>query len=170
MSFSGRIGDILLSGGPGEIYPQIVQKIRQTVPARGYLTIGTAGDFLGYIIAPLESYPEPLRRGFFDGSPPPVGNADCTGGQSPVAVPSPVGCPAPVDNDNYFFNVSHTLGERLTCSILRGAGELMKNDKNAYWAQYDRCAAFANDYALPADLDTTFPAQPDLSGLPTFDH
>jgi hypothetical protein len=169
-SFSGRVGDILISGGPGEMYPQIVQKVRETVPARGHLNIGTAGDFLGYLVAPFEAYPEPLRRGFFDGGPPPVGNPDCTGGASPVPVPSPLGCPSPVDNDNYFFNVSHTYGERLTCSLLRGAGEVMKGDKSAYWSTYSRCPLFANDYALGADVDTTFPAQPDLSSLPGFDH
>ncbi|MBV9097402.1 MAG: hypothetical protein JO079_05030, partial [Frankiaceae bacterium] len=56
--FSGRIGDVLISGGPGEMYPQIVQKVRDTVTGmRGYMSLGTAGDFLGYIIAPLEAYP-----------------------------------------------------------------------------------------------------------------
>jgi hypothetical protein len=169
-SFSGRIGDILLSGGPGEMYPQIVQKVRETVPARGHINIGTAGDFLGYIVAPFEAYPEPIRRGFFDGEAPPQGNPDCSGGASPVAVGSPVGCPSPVSNDNYFFNASHTLGERLTCSLLRGAGEVMKGDKSAYWTSYARCPAFANDYAQPADLDTVFPAQSDLSALPGFQH
>ena len=169
-SFSGRIGDVLISGGPGEMYPQIVQALRDLVPAKGHLNIGTAGDFLGYIIAPFEAYPEPVRRGFFDGSAPPAGNPDCSGGTSPVPVPSPIGCPSPVDNDNYFFNASHTMGERLTCSLLRGAGDAMKANPMAYWAGYNRCAAFANDYALPADLDTTFPAQPDLSAVPGFDH
>jgi hypothetical protein len=169
-SFSGRIGDILLSGGPGEMYPQIVAAVRAVVPARGHVNIGTAGDFLGYIVAPYEAYPEPLRRGFFDGDAPPAGNPDCSGGASPVAVPSPIGCPSPIDNDNYFFNASHTMGERLTCSLLRGAGELMNGDKAVYWTGDLRCPSFANDYALPTDFDTTFPAQPDLSGLPGFDH
>ena len=169
-SFSGRIGDLLLSGGPGEMYPQIVAKIRDTVPARGHLNIGTAGDFLGYIVAPFEAYPEPVRRGFFDGNGPPVGSPDCSGGAAPVQIPGPLGCPAPVANDNYFFNASHTYGERLTCSLLRGAGEVMKGDKSRYWSTYHRCALFANDYALGADLDTTFPVQPDLSSVPGFDH
>ena len=166
-TFSGRIGDILLSGGPGEVYPQIAQKVRESVPARGHINIGTAGDFLGYIVAPFEAYPEPVRRGFFDGEAPPQGNPDCTGGASPIGIPSPIGCPSPVSNDNYFFNASHTFGERLTCSLLRGAGEVMKSDPAAYWSTYDRCPLFANDYALKADLDTTFPAQPDLSAVLT---
>jgi hypothetical protein len=169
-SFSGRIGDLLLSGGPGEMYPQIVQTVRQTVPAKGHFNIGTAGDFLGYIIAPLEAYPEPLRRGFFDGSAPPVGSPDCSDGASPVPIPSPIGCPDPISNDNYFFNPSHTMGERLTCALLRGAGEAMKDDPQAYWLTYPKCGLFANDYVLPADVDTTFPAPPDLSAVPGFDH
>jgi hypothetical protein len=130
------------------------------VPARGHLTIGTAGDFLGYIVAPLSAYPEPIRRSMFDGSPLPQGNT-CSG------VPSPVGCPSPVDNDNYVFNVSHTFGERLTCAMLRGAGDVMKGDSSAYWSTYAMCPAFASDYALPAGTDTAFPDQPDLSGVIT---
>ncbi|MCU1602059.1 MAG: hypothetical protein JWO22_2768 [Frankiales bacterium] len=159
--FSGRIGGLLFSGGPGEVYPQIVAKVRATVPALGHFTIGTAGDFLGYIVAPLSAYPEPIRRSMFDGSPFPTGN-ECQG-----VVPSPIGCPSPIDNDNYFFNVSHTFGERLTCAMLRGAGDVMKNDSSAYWSTYDLCPAFVNDYVLPAGTDTQFPDQPDLSAVIT---
>src|SRR3954452_14352760 len=165
--FTGRVGNLLFEGGPGEIYPQIVAKVRSTVPAQGHFTIGTAGDFLGYIVAPRDPCPEPIRRSMFDGAPLPAGNPDCTGGASPVAVPSPVGCPSPIDNDNYFFNVSHTFGERLTCAMLRGAGAVMKGDDSAYWSTYALCPAFANDFVLPAGIDTQFPDQPDLSAVLT---
>lgn len=160
VSFSGRIGDILISGGPGEMYPQIVDTVARTVPARGHLSIGTAGDFLGYLIAPLEAYPEPVRRSLFDGPAPPTVSS-CSG------VPSPVGCPSPIDNDNHLFNPSYTFGERLTCSLLRGAGEAFGVGAQTYWSTYQRCAAFADDLAKPADYDTTFPAQPDLSEVLT---
>jgi hypothetical protein len=160
VAFSGRIGSILISGGPGEMYPQIVGKVRRTVPAAGYINVGTAGDFLGYIVAPVTAYPEPIRRSLFDGEAPPTGG-NCSG------VPSPVGCPDPVGNDNYFFNVSHTFGARLTCTLLRGAGEVMGKGKDAYWSQAPTCAAYANDFALPRDFDTTFPRQPDLSHVLT---
>lgn len=169
-SFSGRIGNVLVSGGPGEMYPQIPGTVRRAVTASGHLSIGTAGDFLGYLVAPLEAYPEPVRRSLLDGEAPPAGNPDCSGGASPVPLSSPVGCPSPIDNDNYFFNPSNTFGERLTCSLLRGAGDVMRGDAQAYWAGYARCAAFANDLALLPDTDTTFPAQPDLSAVPGFDH
>ncbi|MCU1623007.1 MAG: hypothetical protein JWL79_1852 [Frankiales bacterium] len=165
--FSGRVGGLLLEGGPGEIYPQIVAKVRTTVPALGHFTIGTAGDFLGYIVAPVSAYPEPIRRSMFDGDPLPSGNPDCSGGAAPAPVPSPAGCPSPIDNDNYFFNVSHTFGERLTCAMLRGAGAVMKGNDSTYWSTYALCPAFANDYALPAGTDTQFPDQPDLSAVIT---
>jgi hypothetical protein len=165
--FTGRVGGLLFEGGPGEIYPQIVGKVRATVPAQGHFTIGTAGDFLGYIVAPLSAYPEPIRRSMFDGAPLPTGNPDCSGGASPVAVPSPAGCPSPIDNDNYFFNVSHTFGERLTCAMLRGAGAVMKGDDSVYWSTYELCPTFVNDYVLPAGTDTQFPDQPDLSAVLT---
>jgi hypothetical protein len=129
---SARIGDVLLSSGPGEMYPQIPLKVAATVPARGYMTAGLANDQLGYLIAPFESYPEPIRRSFFNERGDEV---------------------SPIDNDNYFFNVSHTMGERVTCSLLRGAGELFEKGA-AYRDAYNRCAAFANDLLLAHGADT----------------
>ena len=132
---SARIGDLLLSAGPGEMYPQIPLKVRELMPGvRGYLTAGLADDQLGYLIAPYESYPEPIRRSFFNQEGDEV---------------------SPIDNDNYFFNVSHTMGERVTCSLLRGAGELFGRG-SAPRDAYDRCAPFANDAALPPGADTGF--------------
>jgi hypothetical protein len=128
---SARIGDVLLSSVPGEAYPQIALKVRSIVPARGYMTAGLADDQLGYLIAPFEAYPEPIRRSFFNQRGDEV---------------------SPIDNDNYFFNVSHTMGERVTCALLRGAGEL-DGKGTAYRSQYDRCAAFPNDALLPAGAD-----------------
>jgi hypothetical protein len=164
--FSGRIGDVLISGGPGEMYPQIVDTVRKTVEAtaaagngpaiRGEINVGTAGDFLGYIIAPLEAYPCPAEESFVSG----------TCNLSTDTNPSSVG-PDPIGNDNYFFNISHTFGERLTCDLLRGAGDVLTGDKSTYWSQYDRCPAFANDYSLDPGTDMQFPEQPDLSAVLT---
>ncbi|MDQ1748875.1 MAG: hypothetical protein QOD07_3138 [Frankiaceae bacterium] len=151
--FSGRIGDVLLSGGPGEMYPQIVQKVRDTVTGmRGYMSLGTAGDFLGYIIAPLEAYPCPATASLVSGA------CNISSSSDPTQI-----SPDPIGNDNYFFNVSHTFGERLTCDLLRGAGDVLAGDAQKYWSTYNRCAAFANDLALPAGSDTMWPSQPDLS-------
>src|SRR5204863_8982738 len=114
---------VLLSSGPGEMYPQIPLKVAGIVPAQGYMTAGLANDQLGYLIAPYEAYPEPIRRSFFNERGDEV---------------------SPIDNDNYFFNVSHTMGERVTCSLLRGAGAVFGRGSRPRDA-YDRCAMFAND-------------------------
>jgi hypothetical protein len=132
---SARIGNVLLSAGPGEMYPQIPLKVAELVPAAGHMTAGLANDQLGYLIAPYEAYPEPVRRSFFNQRGDEV---------------------SPIDNDNYFFNVSHTMGERVTCSLLRGAGGVLGRGF-AYWRQYDRCPSFTNDALLPHGADTRFP-------------
>jgi hypothetical protein len=134
---SQRIGDVLLSSFPGEAYPQIALKIAELAKgAKGFMTAGLANDQLGYLIAPYESYPEPIRRSFFNQEGDEVN---------------------PIDNDNYFFNVSHTMGERVTCAALRGAGELFGKG-NEYRDGYDRCALFANDAALAPGSDVDGPA------------
>ncbi len=133
---SARIGDVLLSSGPGEMYPQVPMKVAATVPARGYMTAGLANDQLGYLIAPFEAYPEPIRRSFFNQRGDEV---------------------SPIDNDNYFFNVSHTMGERVTCSLLRGAGEIFGQGLG-YWRQYDRCLLFTDDAVVPDGTDTDAPS------------
>jgi hypothetical protein len=122
---SMRIGDVLLSAGPGEMYPQIVAQVRAQMPnIRGYMTAGLANDQLGYLIAPLEAYGEPMAT-----------------------------TAAALANDNYAFNVSHTMGERVTCSLLRGAGEVFARG-TAPRDAYTRCAAFVNDMQQPAGSDT----------------
>jgi hypothetical protein len=133
---SARIGGVLLSAGPGEMYPQIALKVADTVPAVGHMTAGLAGDQLGYLIAPFEAYPEPIRRSFFNERGDEV---------------------SPIDNDNYFFNVSHTMGDRVTCSLLRGASELFDRGVK-YQDQYDRCPLFTNDAVTAHGEDTRSPS------------
>lgn len=152
-TFTGRIGDLLISGAPGEAYPQIPLAVKNATPQlRGHLSIGTAGDFLGYLIAPAEAYPEPIRRSILSGEPPPAGD-DCEG------VPSPVGCPSPIDNDTYFFNSSMTIGERIICSLLRGTDEVL-GEGSTLRDDRTQCTLFANDLLLAADADTTFDTGP----------
>jgi hypothetical protein len=93
------------------------------------------------------------------GDPPPAGDPQCAGGGASV------GCPDPVGNDNYFFNVSHTFGLRLACGLLRGAADQLGKPSTTYTKAYSVCASFTNDLALPAGADTTFPPQPDESAL-----
>ncbi len=156
-TFSGHIGDLLVSGGPGEMYPQIVQAVRDDVPGmQGYLNIGTAGDFLGYLIAPLSSYPEPIRRSLFSGNPPPAGDPACK------VLGVSIGCPDPIGNDNFFFNVSFTIGSRIECSLLRGAADTLGKPQSAYLSKDGECPLFANDLLNGPGADTKFPAEPNM--------
>jgi hypothetical protein len=127
---SVRIGDVLLSSMPGEAYPQIPLAVRDALKGsgiKGFMTAGLSNDQLGYIIAPL-----------------------------PDAYPT-VLVRGAQGNDNILFNMSQTLGERLTCSLLRGAGEVAQ--KGSTYRDSDRkCVAFANDSAWPEGADTrSFP-------------
>lgn len=141
---SVRIGDVLLSTVPGEIYPQIALYVQNAVTGirpHGFMTAGLANDQLGYIIAPYEAYPAPVIATFL-----------ARGDQLPYQ-------PDPIGNDNYAFNVSHTLGERVICSLLRGAGELL--GKGMQFRDADtRCATFPNDLLYAAGEDTTWPNPP----------
>lgn len=126
---SVRIGDILLSSMPGEAYPQIPLAVRAALKdsgIKGFMTAGLSNDQLGYIVAPMpDAYPYVIERGVVD------------------------------QNDNILFNMSQTLGERLTCSLLRGAGEVTGAGAG-YRDSDQKCVAFANDMAWPEGADTRF--------------
>lgn len=146
-----RVGDVLLSSVPGEIYPQIALAVSSTVKdvrPHGFMTAGLADDQLGYIIAPYEAYPAPVQASFVSAN---AGDEvlGCAAGPSPGTCSGVV---TPLGNDNYFFNVSHTLGERVTCSLLRGADDLFAT---GYRAASPRCAPFATDLALAPGADVT---------------
>jgi hypothetical protein len=128
---SARIGSVLFSSMPGEAYPQIPLAVRDALKGseiKGFMTAGLSNDQLGYIIAPL---PEAYPQVLIKGAQ---------------------------GNDNILFNMSQTLGERLTCSLLRGAGEVTGKGQQ-YWQAYPKCVAFANDLASPEGADVSpFPA------------
>jgi hypothetical protein len=126
------IGDVLVMSIPGEAYPQIPLEVRRLVPAKGYMTVGLAQDQLGYLIAPYTSYPEPIRRSAFNQRGDQVD---------------------PISNDNYAFNVSHTMGERVICSLLRGAGDVLAKGLQ-YRERHDTCGQFPNDLSFPEGADT----------------
>jgi len=86
---------------PGEAYPQIPLRVAELVKPQGHVTAGLANDQLGYLIAPYRTYSEPIRRSFINQRGDEV---------------------SPIDNDNYFFNVSTTMGERDLLAAARGRG------------------------------------------------
>ena len=141
ISGMARIGNVLVGSMPGEAYPQMPQTVRDLVgPEHPLMTLGLANDQLGYLIAPFpDAYNEPVCRTFF-------GDCEDAIPQDPTAI-------EPLSNDNYGFNVSHTIGERVTCSMLRGAGEVLHDDSARYRDGYAKCAAFANDAAMPHGAD-----------------
>jgi hypothetical protein len=105
-----RVGDLLMVAAPGEAYPGIrdglLAAVKTTQPT---WIFGLANDQLGYLIAPTpKAYPEPIRRSFFDGDP----HTPTSWGVSPI------------DNDNYFFNVSPTIGDHVMCTMIKGALQL----------------------------------------------
>jgi hypothetical protein len=125
---SVRIGNVLLSSMPGEAYPQIPLAVRDALKGsaiKGFMTAGLSNDQLGYIIADL---PEAYPEVLVRGAE---------------------------GNDNILFNMSQTLGERLTCSLLRGAGEV-SGKGSAYRDARQKCVAFANDLVWPEGADTQF--------------
>ena len=160
---TARIGDVLISSGPGEMYPQIPLAVSHEVldngtlpsPIRpgGFMTMGLSNDQLGYIIAPLSAYPQPMERAILSQAVTGDVISGCISSPNTSTCPTP----SPVSNDNYFFNVSHTMGLRLTCALLRGADEVLypNGDGGVYRKSDAECGLFPNDEALPAGSDLT---------------
>ena len=97
-----RVGTLLITTNPGEAYPNVREQLMQQVRGpRRFWTIGLANDQLGYLIAPLpEGYPKPIFSSFFSGD---INNPATWS-------------PDPIGNDNFFFNVSPTIGDHVMCS------------------------------------------------------
>jgi hypothetical protein len=105
-----RVGDLLMVSSPGEAYPNIRDGLLAAVStSKPTWIFGLANDQLGYLIAPTpQAYPEPVRRSLMSGDP----HDPTTWGVSPI------------DNDNYFFNVSPTIGDHVMCTMIKGAVQL----------------------------------------------
>jgi len=109
-----RIGDLLISGAPGEPYPNIAAGVVEAtnVAAQRHWTLALADDQLGYLIAPVEAWPAVASQ---------------------VAV-----------NDNVIFNVSPTIGDHVMCAQIRMARavgftfqRLVPDARCALWDAYD---------------------------------
>ncbi|HVL90068.1 MAG TPA: hypothetical protein VM841_07530 [Actinomycetota bacterium] len=113
-----RIGDLLISGAPGEPYPNIAAGVAEAtnVPPQRHWTLALADDQLGYLIAPVEAWP---------------------------AVASQVAI-----NDNVIFNVSPTIGDHVMCAQIRMAravgftfSRIAPDARCAAWDAYDAAEA-----------------------------
>lgn len=89
-----RIGDVLFSGGPGEVYPNLVETVRQAVPDARHFYLGLAQDQVGYIIGPTEEWAAVVA----------VRDAEA--------------------NDNGLFNGGPTIGDHLVCEHIIAAAQM----------------------------------------------
>jgi hypothetical protein len=90
-----RLGDVLISGVPGESYPAVANRVIAATPTAGeHLLLGLADDQLGYHIAPRSQYPLAEHEAAVNG------------------------------NDNTLFNASPAIGDEITARLLEGARRL----------------------------------------------
>jgi len=93
-----RIGDVLVSGAPGEAYPETSFVLARDVGAREHFVFGLSNDQIGYLIAPFEG----------------VTTTASNGALYPL-----------MGNDNFGLSVNPLVGDHVTCSLLdlaRGLG------------------------------------------------
>ena len=116
-TFTGaaRIGDLFVGISPGEPFPQIQFYLREEqgiTGAREHLHLGAANDFLGYMVRPIDAYPQVAQEGagYLIGCP-----------EEEILSFTPV----PFDGactDHWTLMVSPTIGTHVACSI-QDAGE-----------------------------------------------
>jgi hypothetical protein len=113
-----RIGNVLLSGTPGEPYPQIAFGIQRAVDAgppgasdlSHHFIFSLCDDQLGYLIAPAEGVPAAVEKTAVDG------------------------------NDNALFNVAAPIGDHVMCSAidlgldLGFSGDALTDPRCSAWA------------------------------------
>jgi hypothetical protein len=139
-----RVGDLLMVSAPGEAYPNMREGLLKVVKTKKPVWIfGLANDQLGYLIAPTPAgYPEPVRKSFFDGDP----HDPATWGVSPI------------DNDNFFFNVTPTIADHVMCTMIKGAEQLgFKVNLLHLGPPAVKCLAFQGEVNESGPGDPTFP-------------
>jgi hypothetical protein len=114
---AARIGDVFLGMSPGEPFPQIQEYLREdggVTGARLHFHLGATNDFLGYMVRPIEHFPQVLAEGagYLLGCP-----------EEEVLVRTGL----PYDEactDHWTLMVSPTIGSHVACTIQDAAGEL----------------------------------------------
>ena len=114
---AARVGDLFIGMSPGEPFPQIQFYLREEkgiTGAREHLHLGAANDFLGYMVRPLEAYPEVAKDGvtYLGGCP-----EDLILGVLPIDA-------AGSCTDHWTLMVSPTIGSHVACTI-QDAGEAL---------------------------------------------
>jgi hypothetical protein len=118
-TFAGaaRIGDVFVGVAPGESFPEIQQYLREeggVQDVRAHFHFGASNDFLGYMLRPLDHYPQVAKEGaFFLGGCPEEQIYETFG----VAYDS--AC-----TDHWTLMVSPTIGTHVACTIQDAAGAM----------------------------------------------
>ena len=107
---AARIGDVFFGMSPGEPFPQIQEYLREeggVTGARAHFHLGATNDFLGYMVRPVEHYPQVLVEGagYLLGCP-----------EEEILVRSGL----PYDEactDHWTLMVSPTIGSHVACTI-----------------------------------------------------
>jgi hypothetical protein len=111
---AARIGDVFLGSSPGEPFPEVQQYLRDegaVQGARAHFHLGAANDFLGYMLRPVDHYPQVFVEG-----------ATYLGGCPEEAIYEGFGleydgaCP-----DHWTLMVSPTIGTHVACTIQAAA-------------------------------------------------
>jgi hypothetical protein len=107
---AARIGDVFFGMSPGEPFPQIQEYLRDeggVTGARAYFHLGATNDFLGYMVRPLEAYPQVAVEGagFLIGCPEEEIFKN-------TGVPYDEAC-----TDHWTLMVSPTIGSHVACTI-----------------------------------------------------
>jgi hypothetical protein len=114
---AARIGDVFFGMSPGEPFPQIQEYLRDeggVTGARAYFHLGATNDFLGYMVRPVEHYPQVLVEGagYLIGCP-----------EEEILVRSGL----PYDEactDHWTLMVSPTIGSHVACTIQEAAASV----------------------------------------------
>ncbi len=114
---AARIGDVFLGVAPGESFPELQQYLRDeggVTGARVHFHLGASNDFLGYMLRPLDHYPQVASEGAFF-------LAGCPEEQalSAFGVPYDNAC-----TDHWTLMVSPTIGTHVACTIQKAALKL----------------------------------------------
>lgn len=111
---AARIGDVFLGTAPGESFPELQSYLRDEGGVRGaraHFHLGAANDFLGYMLRPLDHYPQVASEGAFY-------LAGCP--EEEVISQTPF----PYDDactDHWTLMVSPTIGTHVACTIQAAA-------------------------------------------------
>lgn len=111
---AARSGDVFFGMSPGEPFPQLQQYLRDdggVTGARAHFHLGATNDFLGYMVRPIEDYPQVAVEGggYLLGCP-----------EEEILSRTPI----PFDDactDHWTLMVSPTIGSHVVCSIQNAA-------------------------------------------------